>query len=633
MDAVLDLIQNLAGTVTGKDYGVELTPDPHTPCGDGSPHRLCKLLAQPSKERKKDLRRSREFDPVWGSSLIGAGATSTIFRAIQLENPRRYALLGPTDARSSRNSGSNHPRGRMVALKAVPLFRDPTVRPITARAMQKELRVLRKLQHTDLVVQQVEDAFFVSCGPTCGILFSPMEMLQVTLRTFVADSRDDHDNVREVLHGLATALVAIGPRFVHGDMHSNNVMVTWLPNGKPAARLIDFGFARFIPSEDKKTQRKLYGLDVRMLIGYLLLSEATRTATHRLLNSAFGTLLDTLEDGARWAATQVPEPKDGRRVPVWYMFYAHRIKYWAPGALDALRRGINAKTLARATRPAESVAASLDTESVSVRDTGSEDSCDEMHRRRRGGFVPRQPPGHLAVQVGPRGAKSMLERGGALMLYMKGCPHCDAIYTHGQSDTEIARLAHAMHSSGLGVTAVANGPRVAQQLDSGVWGPVHGYPTIFLTDGAGNVKRYDGARDAESMLEAYKKHIEHAQSDARPDNASVTKLKTREDIHAFMQSGNAVVALTRKDCDACNEWLPTDGSRGMLHDLAGHPRMRMNAVRVGAADGPAFYDQAPASVQSAIQSYPAFLIIENGQHLFVYDGDPRVDALVDAAAR
>ena len=63
-----------------------------------------------------------------------------------------------------------------------------------------------------------------------------------------------------------------------------------------------------------------------------------------------------------------------------------------------------------------------------------------------------------------------------------------------------------MHSSGLGVTAVANGPRVAQHLESDVWGPVHGYPTIFLTDAAGNVKRYDGARDAESMLEAYKKH-------------------------------------------------------------------------------------------------------------------------------
>lgn len=625
MDAVLDEIQNLAGTVTGKDYGVDLSPDPQTPCGDGSPHHLCNLLAQPSKERKKGLRRSSEFDPAWGTSLIGAGATSTIFRGFQLENPRRYALLGPTDARNPGSAGSNHPHGRMVALKAVPLFRDPSVRPITARAMQNELRVLRKLQHTDLVVQRVEDVFFVSCGPTCGILFSPMEMLQVTLRTFVADSRNDHDSVREVLHGLATALAAIGPRFVHGDMHSNNVMVTWLPNGKPAARLIDFGFARFIASDDKKTQRRLYGLDVRMLIGYLLLTEETRAATHDLLNSAFGTLLDTLEDGARRAATLAPEPNDGRRVPVWYMFYAHRIKYWAPGTLDALRRGINAKTLARATRP-------LQTEAVL--DPDSPDTQDEMHRqRRRGGFVPRQPPANLAVQVGPRGAKSMLERGGTLMLYKKGCPHCDAIYTPGRSDSEVARLAHAMHSSGLGVTAVANGSRVAQHLDSDVWGPIHGYPTIFLTDAAGNVKRYDGARDAESMLEAYKKHIERSQSDARPEDGSVMKLKTREDIHAFMQSGNAVVALTRKDCEACNEWLPSDGSRGMLHDLAAHPRMRMNAVRVGATDGPAFYDQAPESVQSAIQSYPAFLIIENGQHLFVYDGDPRVDALVDAAAR
>ena len=39
--------------------------------------------------------------------------------------------------------------------------------------------------------------------------------------------------------------------------------------------LIDFGFARFIASDDKKTQRRLYGLDIRMLIGYLLLTEAT----------------------------------------------------------------------------------------------------------------------------------------------------------------------------------------------------------------------------------------------------------------------------------------------------------------------------------------------------------------------
>ena len=139
-----------------------------------------------------------------------------------------------THGRGIRAARTQSPAWTDGGMKAVPLFRDPSVRPITARAMQNELEYC-KLQHTDLVVQRVEDVFFVSCGPMWYTV-SPMEMLQVTLRTFVADSRDDHDSVREVLHGLATALAAIGPRFVHGDMHSNNVMITWLPNGKPAAR-------------------------------------------------------------------------------------------------------------------------------------------------------------------------------------------------------------------------------------------------------------------------------------------------------------------------------------------------------------------------------------------------------------
>ena len=89
MDAVLAGIEHLEGTVTSHSEGIYVTVQSDAP-PPPPPRQLCNLLAQPSKDRKQALRRCK---PEWARSLIGAGATSTIFCATQVSRePRRYAL-------------------------------------------------------------------------------------------------------------------------------------------------------------------------------------------------------------------------------------------------------------------------------------------------------------------------------------------------------------------------------------------------------------------------------------------------------------------------------------------------------------------------------------------------------------
>ena len=235
------------------------------------------------------------------------------------------------------------------------------------------------------------------------------------------------------------------------------------------------------------------------------------------------------------------------------------------------------------------------------------------------------------VQVNARGAASLLKRGGTLVLYMKKCPHCEAIHGNGPQ-SEVGRLASAMHKAKIGVTAVANGPRIVKDLDKGVWGHIDSYPTIFMTDRRGNVERYSGERTAEAMLQAYKERVERSNEPPVKPAARVQPehLETHDQIKQFMKNGDGLIAMLQQDSDASNAWVPSNGQRGMLHDVANHPRVLNAGVSTAYTDGPSLVKAMP---ELHAESFPAFIIIEGGKEVFVYDGEPRIDSLIDTVAR
>ena len=604
------------GTVHPGGLGdtVHISAVASAPCSDDNQllTPLFETLLERAQLRRRRLRREPRHAP-FQRALVGAGASATVFRVQRRADPqKRVHIVG--DAADS-------------ALKAIPVSNRPKERQANVRAVENELKTLRKLADTGtpLLAQHWRDAFYAPLALRGGIVFMPMELLDTTLRAYIAEESTDEAGVRRVLHRLAVAMLAIGDRFVHGDMHGNNVMIR-RRGGEVQPALIDFGFSQYL--DDAAAADR--GADARMLIGYLCLS---RTAGEKTKNSlpALTAAIADLENGAE-VAEQRDRTRRGRgttAVPRWYMFYAKRISNWDPATLDRLRNSMTFETLRSAT----------------------------VDRPRLTGGGERVLPIGRPVQVGPSGARTLLQRGGTLILYDKDSPQSLGLYDAHSDHDEASRLARAMHKAGLGVTAVARGPRVAPHMQTQEWRlddedgsemrsesvdldddrayyyrrhPPEDYPLVFMTDAHGNVTRYRGDLTADAMLQAYKDHVGPRNS---ASHGSVQFIGTPEELRAFMQRGSGVVALTKPGCPACEEWVPANGERGMLHDVAAHPRILSTGVQVGHTDGPAFRERAPEALQSAIESYPAFLVIENGKQVFVYDGDPRVDAIVDAASR
>lgn len=111
----------------------------------------------------------------------------------------------------------------------------------------------------------------------------------------------------------------------------------------------------------------------------------------------------------------------------------------------------------------------------------------------------------LPVQVSPPGIESMMTDvsgsciGGVVMLYMNGCPYCEAIYVPGDTTSEMARLAREVHTARAGIVAVANGPRLRESLPSKIQKLIDGWPTILLISQAGEIVSYNGERTKDQM--------------------------------------------------------------------------------------------------------------------------------------
>ena len=549
---------------------VHIAAVPAVPCNDDSQllALLFKTLLVKAQPRRKLLRRDARLAP-FRHALVGAGASATVFRAHEGAGSRVYTVGG---------AGNR-------ALKVIPVSNRADERPANVRAVVNELKTLRKLAGTGtpLLAQRWQDAFYAPLASRGGVVFMPMELLDTTLRAYIADDDTDERDVRRVLHQLAAAMLAIGDRFVHGDLHGNNVMVR-RRRGEVQPALIDFGFSRYLDDGAGAASR---GADARMLIGYLCLSRTAGEKTRRSL-PALRQAIDDLAEGE--VAERVDASRRGRgqsAVPLWYMFYEKRINSWDTATLDRLRRSMTFETLRDAT----------------------------VAGPRLAGGGSRVLPMNRPVQVGPSGARTLLQRGGTLVLYDRNSPESLGVYDARAEQDEVSRLARAMHTAGLGVTAVARGSRVAPHMLTREWHlnddeldsndsedqdkdrdededededrdgdndrayyyrrhPPSAYPLVFMTDAHGNATRYRGALTADAMLRAYKEHVGDVEGTGKPSShGSVQFIGTPEELRAFMQRGSGVVALTKPGCPACEEWVPTSGARGMLHDVADHPRM------------------------------------------------------------
>lgn len=111
----------------------------------------------------------------------------------------------------------------------------------------------------------------------------------------------------------------------------------------------------------------------------------------------------------------------------------------------------------------------------------------------------------LPVQVSSAGMDSLMLMtankaiGGVIMLYMNGCPHCEAAYVRGDPSCELAKLAREVHYARAGIVAVANGPRLSGSMPVEIERLVKGWPTFILISTRGEVVAYQGERTAEAL--------------------------------------------------------------------------------------------------------------------------------------
>lgn len=127
-----------------------------------------------------------------------------------------------------------------------------------------------------------------------------------------------------------------------------------------------------------------------------------------------------------------------------------------------------------------------------------------------GGRVQHHHVEDVPVQLSPKGVMSMIspmlgpgqiKKPGIIMLYKKGCPWCDRVYQHGVPKLPLNRLAKKCHADGSAIVAVANGPRLIDQLPGEM--DTKTYPAIFVVGIDDTVVRYQHTdRSFESMLNA-----------------------------------------------------------------------------------------------------------------------------------
>lgn len=131
--------------------------------------------------------------------------------------------------------------GRRVALKI--LKRDVADDPLVLARFEREAVAMQNLTHEHIVAPL---GFGRSPeGDMCLV----MEHLEgETLRTMLKRLRtpfltDTVEIVGQIAKGLARAH---GLGVVHRDLKPENVMITWLADGKPRVKILDFGMARLL---------------------------------------------------------------------------------------------------------------------------------------------------------------------------------------------------------------------------------------------------------------------------------------------------------------------------------------------------------------------------------------------------
>jgi len=92
--------------------------------------------------------------------------------------------------------------------------------------------------------------------------------------------------------------------------------------------------------------------------------------------------------------------------------------------------------------------------------------------------------------------------GGLIMLYMRGCPHCEAIFRIGDPDCTIAQLARSAHAARTCIVGVANGPRLRDELPAALLRGRMTFPAIYIVGYRGEVVPYENERTVEAMVHA-----------------------------------------------------------------------------------------------------------------------------------
>ena len=111
------------------------------------------------------------------------------------------------------------------------------------------------------------------------------------------------------------------------------------------------------------------------------------------------------------------------------------------------------------------------------------------------------------------GIQSFMKHGGVLMLYKKGCRHCDAIYRHNDEHCVMSKVDSSLRGSGR-FACVANGPRNHSQLPGVLKQRLKTYPAIFVhrTD---STELYERERTPDAITRAALGEPAPASSSAR----------------------------------------------------------------------------------------------------------------------
>lgn len=148
--------------------------------------------------------------------------------------------------------------GTRVAAKVVGVkFSNHASRPFSKAAgcdFDKECERMKSCKH-DNIVQYIKSTTVVLQGKEYPVLV--MTLMETDLRSFLTNQQDDlppHKEIK-IAHDIAKALnyLHVEAKFVHGDLHSGNVLLKDVRNVMgPEVRLCDFGLAAAISSMSER---------------------------------------------------------------------------------------------------------------------------------------------------------------------------------------------------------------------------------------------------------------------------------------------------------------------------------------------------------------------------------------------